>query len=718
MLSRPPRKWLAALALALLPLIGSAAGVSVRFDLSSPNSSPFPSDRFTVFDFRQNTFRHVNLPKPDCVARPSDCADIDVINTLDGFNVQPRITVPFTGPIDVTTVNSNTVYLLNLGDTLTLHGFGQRVGINQIQWDPTLNTLIFESDELLNQHSRYALIITDGVKDASGDAIEAGQFGHLHSHPNFGRGAEREAEAYSKALIDTIPATGLRHPRIVGLSIFTTQSTTADLEKIRNQLKAAHPAPADFMVGTAATGPVRAVFPTTSITAIDFKRQTGTAPVFSTTPVFTVLLNVVPGAVGQVAFGKCFSPSYETDASYIPAVGTLFGTPKPQGSNELQFTLFVPAGPKPAGGWPVAIFGHGFTDSKQGAPWAGASVFASKGIATIAINVVGHGGGALGELIVHTTTGEVSVPAGGRGIDQDGNGSIDSTEGSSAAPPRAIIASRDGLRQTVIDLMQLVRVIQRGVDIDGDGEPDLDAKRIYYSGQSFGGIYGTIFLGVETDVQVGVPNVAGGAIVEVARLGGFRPLVGISLATRVPSLINVVDPSGIAFNENIPLRDLPTLPLPPVVNNVTGAVPIQVVLDNTAWVSQSGNPVAYAPYIRKSPLPGAKPKSIIFQFAKGDETVPNPTATAVIRAGDFADRATFYRNDLAFAVNPAVPKNPHTFLTNVGVPAGAAFAVGAQTQIATFFASGGTIVIDPDGAGPIFEVPVVLPLPETLNFIP
>jgi hypothetical protein len=44
--------------------------------------------------------------------------------------------------------------------------------------------------------------------------------------------------------------------------------------------------------------------------------------------------------------------------------------------------------------------------------------------------------------------------------------------------------------------------------------------------------------------------------------------------------------------------------------------------------------------------------------------------------------------------------------------------VGAQTQIAIFFASGGVTVIDPDGAGPIFEMPIVLPLPETLNFLP
>jgi hypothetical protein len=109
---------------------------------------------------------------------------------------------------------------------------------------------------------------------------------------------------------------------------------------------------------------------------------------------------------------------------------------------------------------------------------------------------------------------------------------------------------------------------------------------------------------------------------------------------------------------------------------------------------------------------------VIVQFAKGDMTVPNPTATAILRAGDLADRATYYRNDLAFAANPAIPKNPHTFLTNIGAAATAAIAVGAQTQIAVFFATNGALTIDPDGAGPLFEVPIAGPLPETLNFLP
>jgi hypothetical protein len=699
----PARAFPLAAAIALLTVAptASADGVSVRSDASDPASTPFPSDRFTVRDWTQNTFRRVSLPRPDCAVRPNDCQDIDVINTLDGFSTQPRITVPFTGDIDPASVNSGTVFLLNLGDTLTLHGFGRKVGINQVVWNPATKTLAFESDELLQQHSRYLLIVTDGVRDARGKRVKPA------SPADEGRGHDE----YLRDLRDAARLHAGRGDRVAAATLFTTQSISADLHKIARQIKLSTPAPADFMVGSAAGATVRALFPLSAISGIQFNRQVGTGPDFAASFLPTPALNVVPGSVGQIAYGKFRSPDYQTAAKFIPPTGTLSGQPQPQGSNELSFQLFVPAGAKPANGWPVVVFGHGFTDSMYGAPWTVASVFASRGLATLSINVVGHGGGPLGTLnVLRTGAAPVVVDAGGRGIDQDANGSIDSTEGSSAAAPRTIIGNRDGLRQTVVDLMQLVREVEVGMDVDGDGTPDLDRQRIYYAGQSFGGIYGTILLGVEPDIKAGVPNVGGGSITEVARLGSFRPLTAITLATRIPSLINV---GGLDFNENIPLRDLP-----PLVDNVPGAAAIAQVLDRFEWVQQSGNPVAYAAFIRKQPLPGNSAKPVIFQFARGDQTVPNPTTSALLRAGELADRATLYRHDLAFAANPALPKNPHTFLTNIGLPAAAPYAVQAQTQMAVFFATQGTTVIDPDGAGPFFEVPVVLPLPETLGFIP
>ena len=696
------------LAFAVASLAATAyADVSVRFSSTDPTATPFPSDRFTVRDWQNNTFRRVSLPKPDCAAKVLECADIDVINELDGFSTQPRITIPFSGPINPASVNSGNVYLLNLGDTLSLRGFGQRVGINQTLWDPASNTLVAQPQELLQQHSRYLLVITDGVRDAQGQRITA-----AHFHDDLARGQHE----YDRDLRDGVHR---QRDRVVAATLFTTQSITADLTKIARQIKHSTPGPVNFMIGNG--GATRAVFAASQLQDIVFNRQIGTAPAFKPDLPFTPALGVVPGAVAAVAYGRFASPDYETAGKEIPVTPTLTGQPAPQGSNALIVQMFIPAGTKPAAGWPVAIFGHGFTDSMYGAPWSQAAVYAAAGIATISINVVGHGGGALGTLNVIPKSGApVVVPAGGRGFDQDGNGTIDNTEGVSAPGLRSIISSRDGLRQTTIDLMQLVRQIEAGIDVDGDGSVDLDASRIYYAGQSFGGIYGTIVMGIERDIQAGVLNVPGGSITEIARLSPFfRPLTALALLPR--NLLNLPPAAPPAFplqfNENMPLRDQPI-----VLNNVPGAMAIQQALDRFQWVQQAGNPVSYAAHIRKHPLPGNGAKPVIVQFAKGDMTVPNPTASALIRAGDLEDRATFFRNDLVVASVASAPKNPHTFLTRIDITSlplpVVQLAVAAQQQIATFFVSRGTVTIDPDGPNPFFEVPVVLPLPEALNFIP
>jgi len=530
----------------------------------------------------------------------------------------------------------------------------------------------------------------------------------------------------------------------VTASFVTTESATAVLEKIRDQVHAATPAPADFNLGS---GGERTVFNRADVTGIHWEQQTGdNPPSFTPTDLNLSVLDIIPGAVGQLAFGKYLSPDYEVHpGEYIPAVGTYTGTPAVQGTNEIYFNLVLPSCPKPANGWPVALFGPGGGVSKQGLGviigFPVAATMAEHGIATITINVVGHGFGPLGTITINQTMGTpVTFSAGGRGIDQNGDHVIGNTEGQSASGSDTIISNRDAQRQTVADLIQLVRVIEVGIDLDGTGSRDLDPSRIYYFGQSMGGMYGTAFLTVEPIVRAGVPNVPGGPVVEWTRLSFFfrSDYVGSALRSRIPSLINspgvtVIDGVSVnspLFNENLPLRDGVPLLLrlasgisreikSPVVNDIAGSMAIQEVIENTEWVSQSGNPVAYAPHLRKEPLAGIPIKPVIFQFAKGDQIVPNPTTTAMLRAGDLGDRATYYRHDLAYAENRALPKNPHLFMTSVasGISLYAAIARGAQEQIATFFASDGRDVIHPEPAK-YFETPIQGPLPEDLNYIP
>ena len=702
-------------ALVALPLVFPGGALAAT---ATTAGQPFPTNLYTVPDPSQLTGLRVDLPKPDCATHPSDCADVAVLDTLDGFNIQPRISVPFSAPIDLSTVSSSTVFLVGPG--------GHVVGINQVEWEPLTNSLHVESDDQLAQDTTYLLVVTRGVHDANGRPLDTTTFRHdlgfgetndgdqtndadqTNNTNNGDQSKESALETYRKALRHALPlakAGGAKPKDIAGASLFTTQSIDALSQKIRKQLQGGS---ATFTLGTNGE---RTVFPVSSVAGIELHRQVATAT-FATSFLPTPALSIFPGSVGTIAFGSYASPDYENPAKVIPAVGTRTGTPVPQSTNRIQVTLFLPAGGRPAGGWPTAIFGHGFTDSKDGAPWVVASSLAHAGIATIAINVVGHGGGPLGTYTVSRTSGAspVTLPSGGRGIDQNGDGIIGSTEGVNAVGAQSLIGSRDGLRQTTIDLMQLVRVLRGGVDVmgggdaDGDGSADLSTSRIYYAGQSFGGIYGVQLLGLEPDIRAGVPNVPGGPIIEVARLSpSFRPLVGLALITRTPSLYNAVPNATLtSFLENMPLRNLP-----PIVDTVPGASAIQALIDNTAWAQEAANPAAYAPFITRP---------VIIQFARGDKTVPNPTTTAILRAGHLASRATLFRNDLAYAANPAVAKNPHTFLTNI-TGAGALYALAAQHQIATFFASDGATTIDPDGPGPFFETPTSI-LPEDLAFIP
>ncbi len=697
------------------------------FNLQSTTQSPFPSDRFTAFDSQQLTGLRVNVPLPNCATNPSDCADLTLLNQLDGFNLQPRLSIPFDGAIDVSTVNSNTVFLLQLpgrglveadGDISNPHV----IGINQIVWDPASLTLFAESNDHLDEDSNYLLIVTNGVHDASGNPIATSsafaQFIHGDGGVD-GKNADRLLKGYQAALKhsldnDVLKNVGISHGNVAAASIFTTESATATLRSIREQIKSAAAPAVNFNLGT---GGEKTVFPLNTVTGLTWNVQALTVGPLVPTSLNATLgaLQVFPGSIGTLAFGKFSGTHWQNSNVFIPQVPTRQSVPA-QGTEDIFFNLFIPSGPRPTNGWPVAIFGHGFTDSKQGAPFAVASVLAHNGIASIAINVVGHGFGPNSTLTVQQGATSTTFLEGGRGVDQDGNGQITSSEGSSTfvLSPQGTIGSRDALQQTVANLMELVRAIQGGIDADGDSLPDLDANRIYYAGQSFGGIYGTMFLGIEPDVRVGVPNVPGGPIIDIVRLSpSFQLLLTQSLAVRTPVLLNAGPP--LFFNDNSPLRNLP-----PVINNVPGAIAIQTVEDTSRWLGQAGDPVAWAPFIRKNPLPGDLAKSVIVQFARGDMTVPNPTATALIRSGDLTDRATFYRNDIAFPLGLGL-HNPHTFLTSLPKP----IAIEPQIQIGVFFATDGALTIDPDSVGllppsvpPLFETPIAGPLPEDLGFLP
>jgi hypothetical protein len=719
-----------------LEAVHQGSTTEARFSLDAPTDGPFPSDWFTVPDHTNKTHRRVSLPLPDCEVRVSDCEDLAVLNTLDGFNLRPRLSVPFDGTIDPTTVNSDTIFLVSLGITGPGQDYmprGTKVGIDQVVWDPAAATLHVESDQVLAQGTRFALIVTRFIHDQNGAAIGASDaFRRFRSHVR---------EDYKQDLLDALRAAhavGVGEDDIAVASVFTTQSATAVLERIRDQIHAATPDPANFLLGP---GDVRTVFNFGDVTGITWSQGA-----------FGLSLIWNPEAVGTFAFGKYESPDYLVHPfQYIPPVGTRTGVPEVQGPpTEIYFNLFLPSGPKPDRGWPVAIVGHGINKSKADATRLVGSM-AGCGIATIAINMVGHGMGAGGTLTVSRASDSVTFPAGGRGFDQDGNGTIGTSEGSGAYGDRAIVYSSDAFRQTAADLIQLVRVIGVGMDVDGDGDPDLDASRIYYFGSSWGAALGTVFAAVEPDVRVAVLTTPADTI-PIGGLGIWRSAVGGLLQARQPSLLNspgITNFGGLAllppqfyFDDNAPLRRQVPLTVrladntqrsiqSPVSNTIAGAIAIQEMAEHYEWVGEAGSPAAYAPHLRRAPLAGVPSKSVLFLIAKGDQSAPNPTTTAIVRAGELADRAVWYRHDLYYtACGSASVRNPHTFAVTLDNPFWRPVALAAQDTAGQLFSSDGATVTVTDPRPfvvactavlpPLFEYPFPLPLRqefEDLNFV-
>jgi hypothetical protein len=672
-----------------------ASRVAPLFDLS-PDRSPFPSDRFTVPDARQLTGLRVNLPMPDCTARKSDCEDVAVLNQFDGFNREPRISVPFSGAIDPASVDGRSVFLARVGGAT---GSAPRIGINYVVWDPATRELSFRPAEILEEHTTYALVVTTAVRAADGAPI--------------GVASGYRADAQVRAVT--------RGADVAVASVFTTQSTSFLIQRIRDAVRAA-PAPhLDFRVGPDGE---RAVFAAADVDTLVNNADTSPSGPLSPTPLTQGFQNMraATGAVGTLAFGRFRGVDFTVHPSgHLPMIASRTGTLAPTGSYDVSFNLWLPAGTTPPGGWPVAICAHGSNGSKNFC-FSTAAVVTSRRIAVIGINMMGHGGGPRTTMTAGLKGGRaVTVAAPGLGYDANGDGQIQTWEPFLSPPPYALLDNSGTLGQTVALQLQLVRALQAGADVDGDGSPDLDGSRIYYYGSSLGGTYGMSAFAIEPAIRAAVFVVPAGTMIYNRLLSPpYRARLAPVLAARVPSLLNethgvaTLDGWNVApplYNENLPLRDTPVL-----VNHVPGAIDIQRYADRNAWATQATDAVAAAALLRRAPLAGVQVRPFLVQAARSDPASTNPCLSAIVRAGDFADRVALYRHDLNFG-NDGVPQGPHTFLGAVGLPpAYARVARGALEQIATFFESDGKTVITPAPAE-LWEMPI-RKLPDDLFLMP
>ncbi len=248
------------------------------------------------------------------------------------------------------------------------------------------------------------------------------------------------------------------------------------------------------------------------------------------------------------------------------------GVPIVQRMEQLRFSFTVPSAPMPAGGWPVVLYAHG-TGGDYHSFRGRSKALAEQGLAVIGVDQVLHGPRNPG------ASPEISF--------------------FNLQNPQA---ARYNTLQGALDNFQLVRLVQ---DLDyterhpGGRTIRFDPTRIYFFGHSQGGLTGPPFLAVE-------PLVSG------AVLSGAGGLIYLSLLLKTEP-VNIAGIIG-AFVRDYPLDEF---------NNFLALI--------QGWIDLS-DPVNYAPYLVRDPLPAVGAKYIYESEGFTDRFAPPLTIEALATA--------------------------------------------------------------------------------------
>ena len=426
------------------------------------------------------------------------------LSEFTGFGLSGSQLLEFTQPMDPATLSDATVRLYDITATPV-----QVPATVELLADKTHVVVTPKSGRLAEQ-TRYAVVVADAVRDAAGATPVRMPIGHfLQAHaPLLAAGAsqiravtDRDATRLENArgeLAAALDALGRDH--VLAAWPFTTMPVAAPLAALRGQAQVLA-VPAD---------PANVVHMTPGQALADFPFGIGS------------ILNV-----GDVYHGTIQSPQF-----LDPRTRAWRGDGNPT-TEDIKFTMTVPK--HMTGPVPVVIFGHGLVTERRFVLAVG-DALAAKGYATISIDFPYHG-----ERTYCATGGPISVvnpldgslaslnpcQAGstcndfGRCVDAQGNGNHLATFGVISTPVASgavfleidhIANSKDHFQQALIDLGALDRSLRVGNWQAVIGQP-VDTSRIYYSGQSLGGIMGAVFLGTAPAIPRAVLNVPGAGLI-------------------------------------------------------------------------------------------------------------------------------------------------------------------------------------------------------------
>lgn len=475
---------------------------------------PYPTDLY----FAGSTDGTLNLPTTPFLPNAA------TINALDGFSTNASATVRFSAPIDPATISPASVIVLEVDvDNATkatvgvrrplVYGtdFTARVAATADSGGATLEIVplkpLTPSSGATNVG--YLVYLTSGLEDTSGNAAT----------PDRDYLAIKDAQPTCAALTGTLnsiclltgahlaiaDAIALPRAAIVLSWSFSTQATE-DTMGYAAQLTP----PASL--GVVPTGlTLQALNPQLPPIADIYVGQLAITFYLDPAAPLTGRWEAAPGGPGVPSTNLTrFNPVPVAKAENLPIPAFVTVPNVASGQS------------KPVAGWPVIVFQHGITGNRvQAAAIAGA--YASQGFVVASIDLALHG---------ITDPANPLYQAGAErtfDLDVDGEPGIDSS-GSYFINLSSLLTTRDNLRQSALDIIQLVTALP-ALDLDGDTVPDIDGTRIHFAGLSLGAMVGTVANATPIPTLSAYLNAPGGGLASLVQQSEtFGPIIDDGLA--------------------------------------------------------------------------------------------------------------------------------------------------------------------------------------------
>ncbi len=634
--------------------VAAAADSQALFDpTGTPALLPFPS----TLVYTGTEDGTINIP----VADPTAIADPQVaLNQMDGFSPISPIVTPMNRALDQASLQvGTTIHVLEVEASIA-QGFAPTgvvgpLSAAQMVAVATPGNLVLQPTAPLRPNATYLVLLTNGITDAEGASLARSLTYSLLAGPtDLTDPSTAGLQAVTRAHLAVADNIGVGSDNVVLSWTFNVQSIRETLQAVKDN------SVAQTFVAAQLGGATTQTLNPAAAGKADMWIGTLDLPYYQTAPGDNGAADALGGfwTGPQGSFLTANNPMPEqTSVQTVPVLISV-----PNAASAVGATM-------PGAGWPVAIFQHGITQDRTNM-LAIADAMADAGFAVVAIDMPMHG------ITVAENPLNANVTAFPNDVERHFGIDVQNNENPLDFSPDNVIDSsgahfyqltnlpnsRDNLRQAVADLFILSASLG-GVLQANPEDPAIafDTSRKAFIGHSLGGIVGGVFGSYDTTINSATLAMPGSGIARLlANSGSFGPTINAGLAANgAPEGSAAYDQFLLATQTVIDSGD-PANHMASLAATGTPVHLIEVIGDQTIPNAVEG-----------APFSGTEPMAALLGLQP---------VTATTNGGGLV---RFSEGDHGSILSPA---------------ASLAATVEMQTQMATFAASNGTVLLISDSS--------------------